>query len=78
MTNIVGDMTIKRGRPTKYKTSFCDALIDQMSQGALNEEIFASWSISKDTFYRWINEHEDFKAAYEIGMPLCEAWWIGQ
>lgn len=69
-------MPNKRGSLRVYKESYPDELVELMANGALDCEVFAKWNICKDTFYRWINENADFKAAYEEGLPKCEAWWI--
>lgn len=65
-----------RGRPPKYNPEHHpQELIKLMSRGYTNSQIFGDWEISKETFYCWIREHPEFKAAYEVGLPLCEAWW---
>lgn len=47
-------------------------LLELMSIGKLDCEIFTELDISKTTFYRWIREYPDFKEAYEKGLPKCE------
>lgn len=65
--------------PAEYKSSFHPKdLINRMTSGELNTQVFAAWKISKKTFYKWLNEHEDLQEAYEIGDPACEAWWIAE
>lgn len=64
-----------RGRPTVYKDTMPTELIRMMAQGMLDCEIYAEWSISKETFYVWLREKPEFKEAYDIGLPKCEAWW---
>lgn len=80
----------KRGRPSKYKyapvtikepefnLSHAQALLELLSRGVLNTGCMAELGLKKDTFYRWIREHEDFKDAYEIGRPRCETYWSNQ
>lgn len=67
--------TKKRGPKPEYNSEYCDKLLVLMGNGALDCEIFASWGIARDTYYRWLNEHDEFKAAHEEGLPLCESWW---
>lgn len=72
-------MPNKIGRPkggSIYDDTYPQKLIDMMSEGMLNCEIFAAWDIHKDTFYQWMYDHPEFKEAYEIGKPKCEAWWV--
>lgn len=65
-----------KGNPT-YKPKFHpEDLLSRMYQGELDVEIYAAWKISKKTFYKWLQDHEDFKEAYEQGLPACEAWWV--
>ena len=67
---------IKLGRPFTYNKDFHpNDLIELMKKGALDCEIYAEWNISKMSFYRWLNEHEELKEAHEIGLSKCEAWW---
>lgn len=65
-------------RPSKYQESYPEELIKLMEQGSLDCEIFAHWGISKDTFYRWLNEYDDLKEAHAQGMAKCEAWWASK
>lgn len=63
------------GRPPKYQDNMPDDLIKLMSEGALDCEIYADWDISKDTFYRWLNEKDELKEAHQRGLAKCESWW---
>ena len=51
-------------------------LIELMSQGLFNVQIYAAWDVGKDTFYRWIRENPELDEAYQRGLPKCEAYWI--
>lgn len=66
----------KVGRPPKYKNSYPDELVRLMSEGKLDIQVYAAWDISKDTFYRWLNEKPELKEAHNIGMVKCEAVYI--
>jgi len=57
--------------PTKHPIE----LVSMMEQGMLDCEVYASWDISKDTFYAWKREHGDFKEAYDRGLSKCEAYY---
>lgn len=46
-----------------------------MGLGLLDVQIYSEWGISKDTFYSWLNEHEDLKEAHQIGLGKCEAYY---
>lgn len=58
-----------------YDPTHPEILFKLMSEGKLDVEIMAEMGLKKDTFYRWIREHEDFKNARDLGMAPCEAWW---
>ena len=64
-----------QGRPTKYHSGLPIELIRLMSQGYTNTWVCAQWDISEQTFYNWIKEYDDFRSAYEIGLPKCKVWW---
>ncbi len=53
-----------------------EELLKRMEAGKLNIEIIAEFDISEKTFYKWIKDHEEFKEAYERGLPKAHAAWI--
>ena len=65
----------KMGRPTKYRPELCAPVIDLMRQGASKVEVCAELDISRDTFYRWQEEHPEFSDTVAKGELLAEAWW---
>jgi len=66
------------GRPTKYKKEMCETVIELMREGASQEEVIGSLDISKDTYYRWKEEHEEFSDAIKRGVRLSQTWWERQ
>ena len=66
------------GRPTKYKKEMCETVIELMREGASQEEVIGSLDISKDTYYRWKEEHEEFSDAIKRGIRLSQTWWERQ
>lgn len=65
-----------KGSP-KYDQNFHpNDLLERMRQGQLDIEVYAAWGISKKSFYKWLQDHEDLKDAHETGLPACEAWWL--
>lgn len=68
-------MKKQRGRPRTYKPEYCDKMFSLLKEGALDCEISAELGVSRDTFYRWLNEYPEFKSAHDIGLEHCEAWW---
>lgn len=88
MTENLDNKEKKRGRPKKlivskvsvtedlYTKSHAEKLLELLSRGATNAQCMAGLSIKHDTFYRWAREEKDFKAAYEIGRPKAESYWV--
>lgn len=67
---------MKRGRPPLYQDTYPDELVELMARGHLDVQIYAKWDVSKDTFYRWLNEKEELKEAHDRGMAKCESFYI--
>lgn len=65
----------KRGRPTLYKTEYCDAIIKHCTDGASIASFAASIDVARDTIAEWANVHEDFSAALKAAKAKCAAWW---
>jgi len=76
-------------RPNTYKKAwaplisenlYCKShpaqLLELMSLGMLDCEIYAEMNIKKATFYLWRQEHDDFKEAFELGLSRCEAFYV--
>lgn len=64
------------GRPSIYKPEeHPQQLLELMATGAKDCDVYAKWDISKDTFYRWLREHPEFKEAYEKGLPKAQSVW---
>ena len=66
-----------RGRPTKYKPEYCQAIIDYFDRPVLNIlgnandppfflNFCLSIGINQDTMHEWIPKHPDFSEAYKI------------
>ena len=54
-------------RPTKYKPQMCEVVIELMREGASQDEVIGHLDISRDTFYRWKEEHEEFSDSIKRG-----------
>lgn len=65
----------KLGRPTDYKDEYCQMLIDHMEQGKSFETFAAKLRTSVKTIYRWLQSHDDFCQAKEIGESLSREFW---
>jgi hypothetical protein len=62
---------------TKYNPKFHPKdLLKKMETGKLNVQVWASWKVSKKTFYEWVKDYPEMAEAYAKGEASCEAWWI--
>lgn len=60
-------------RLTEYLPEYDDKLVELMSQGLMDCEIYAQFGCSANTFRRWRKEFPSFEEAYQRGLPLCES-----
>jgi hypothetical protein len=65
----------KMGRPTKYKTDYCQMLIDHMADGLSFEAFGGLVGVSKQTLYDWEEKHEDFLDAKKLGESKARLYW---
>lgn len=67
------------GRPKKnldvLPDGWQDTVIQMGMNGASDVEIIAYLNVSKDLFYRWLDEEPEFSATIKRARTLCEAWW---
>ena len=55
------------GRPTKYKSEYCDQLVEHMAQGFPYETFAALIDVCRETLYEWEKKHEEFFHAKKRG-----------
>jgi hypothetical protein len=65
------------GRPSKYDESFPDLLIDHMSKGFSFASFAGVVSVTRDTLYKWVDKHPDFKEAKGIATSRSMLWLEG-
>jgi hypothetical protein len=51
------------GRPSEYRSEYCQAVIDYMAQGFSLTAFAGSIRVAKDTVYEWIKRHPQFSDA---------------
>lgn len=64
------------GRPTKYKSEFCDRVPEFMAVGMSKVEVCAQLHIDYTTFLAWQEKHPAFSKSVKKGDELSEAWWM--
>jgi hypothetical protein len=55
------------GRPSKYRESYCQQLVEHMQQGLSFESFAAVVGVHRDTLYEWVSKHEAFSDAKKRG-----------
>ncbi len=63
------------GRPSKYKETYCDLVIESMSEGKSLTAFAADIGVARDTITEWADVHPEFSAAVKRGKAKCAAWW---
>lgn len=72
----MSDLIKKRGAPTKYTPDMCDKIIEVAAQGGhITEMRLAIGAYSKETWYRWKEEHPEFAEATELAELISLVWW---
>lgn len=64
----------KVGRPTKYKSEFCEMLKDHMSQGYSYESFAGLIGVCRQTVYSF-EKHSEFLDAKRQGFELSRLFW---
>lgn len=67
------------GAPTKYKSKYCDLVIEHMDKGLSFESFAATIDVCVDTLYEWIKVHKEFSDAKKkaTAKALCKWETIG-
>ena len=60
-------MAKKLGRPSDYKTEYCQMLVDHMRNLHSFESFAADIGVNRDTLYEWCKVHPDFSDAKKRG-----------
>lgn len=63
------------GRPSKYQESYCDLIIEAMSEGKSATAFASDIGVSRDTITEWVKVHPEFSVAFKKGKAKCAAWW---
>jgi len=63
------------GRPTDYKSEYCDQLILHMNEGLSFESFSAIVGVCKDTLYEWAKVNKEFSDAKKRGTELSRYFW---
>lgn len=64
-----------KGRPSKYKDTYRDLVIEHMAEGASLTSFAADIGVARSTINEWIDAHPEFSEAVKIAKAKCAAWW---
>ena len=62
-------------RPSKYKASYCNLLIEHMRKGLSFRAFAAVVQVSRETLYLWKKRHKAFADAKDIGDEQALLFW---
>ena len=60
---------------SKYDTSYCQQLIEHMSEGLSFKSFAGKIKVNRSTLYDWVDQHEDFSHAKAIALEACRIYW---
>lgn len=70
------EVKAKVGRPTKYDPSWMlQEVIEVGRHGGSHTQMANKIGITKDTFYNWLELHNDFSDAVKIADAAAQTWW---
>lgn len=66
------------GRPSKFKPTYCNLLIEHLAEGASIASFAAEIGVSRSTINQWAEDNPEFSEALKIAKAKCSAWWERQ
>lgn len=70
----MNDKKNKGGRPSKYKSEYCEMLLQHMKDGFMFDTFAAVIEVNIDTLYEWVKRHPEFSDALKNGR-VRELYW---
>ena len=66
----------RRGRPSSYKSSYCNRVLSLATEGCCKAEIAVGLGVSVKTLNAWAAIYNDFRQAMSEAKELEYAWWL--
>lgn len=63
------------GRPSDYKPEYCEKVVEYCGEGFTLTSFCAEIDIGKETVYRWIDTHKEFRDACSRARQKMQQWW---
>jgi hypothetical protein len=78
--NLTMEKKRTRGRPTKYRSEFCELVLELGAKGKSKAQMAAALGCDRASIDRWADDHEEFCNAMAMARDLALAWWedVGQ
>ena len=67
--------TSRGGRPSKFKPTYCNMLIEHLAEGASIASFAAEIGVARSTINQWAEDYPEFSEALKVGKAKCAAWW---
>ena len=64
-----------RGKNTKYRTAYCQLVLNIMAQGKSKKRVATELGVAEKTIYNWRDKHPNFAEALEMGEQLLGCAW---
>jgi hypothetical protein len=63
------------GRPTKYDTAYCDAVIQHCRDGYSLTSFAGTIGVSRRTLSNWAEANPEFAGALDVAKAIASHWW---
>lgn len=60
------------GRPSVFKSSYCDEIVELRGSGLTVVEVAVRWGVTRSVVYEWCKQNKDF---YDAFTRAKDAWW---
>lgn len=63
------------GRPTDYRTEYCERVVELGREGKSHAQIAAELDVARQTLHNWAEAHPEFLDAITRARDLAQAWF---
>lgn len=63
------------GRPSKYRQTYCNEVVEHMAQGASLTSFAGEIGVARSTINQWMEDHPEFSEAVRVAKAKCASWW---
>ena len=66
---------MRKGRPTLYRSEFCESIISLMAEGRSLDGCASILGVNPDSLYQWQKIHPEFSEAVHKGRAAATSYW---